>query len=360
MRFMQNTLGIAGFVVAGSLFFTGCNDSGDPPVTPGDELFQPTAEDKYNVRRCPELADNEQLRMGTGFLTQESANLWNLKYDKSYGYDTLADVGDLQTITGRFWRSKSQIPSNGKGAAGETVHVFAEIAGVWTAIATTKTLEDGYYEVDLSADDAFALGSHRILSILEASGTCVEHGVFVWPKGTQVLVSDIDATLTTDDNEMITQMFNDLEKVPPMMPSADLMIQAWHGKGYGLNYLTARPHDFRSWTRIWLREEGFPLGVVETADSLVVGESAATYKGAFVRRLQDLLEWDIVVAYGNAFSDVEGYDIGEIPKDVQFMVNEAAEDGGYLGSTPVPGNDYGPHITSYIDVQPDATKPAPR
>lgn len=356
MALMQKTFGLASVVMAGSLFFAACGETSDTP--PEDERFFPTTTDKYNERRCPELKEHEHLRMNEGFSTQANAALWDLQYDKSYGADTLANLGDLQVISGRFWRAKGQIPASGTGAAGETVRVFAERDGVWTEIATAVTDDKGYYEAELETADAFPEGSHRILSILEASGTCVEHGVFVWPKDTQVLVTDIDATLTTHDNEMIHQMFKDLEYVPPMMPSADAMIQRWREKGYGVNYLTARPHDFRSWTRIWLREEGFPFGVVETASSLVLGESAATYKGAFVRRIQDMLDWSIVVAYGNAFSDVEGYEIGEIPKDVTFMVNEAAEDGGYLGSTPIPDNDYGPHITSYVDLQPDASHPA--
>lgn len=303
-----------------------CDTDVDCKETPEDPacLFRPEV-DKYNVRRCPELEDDahEVLRYNDGF--EDSRNLARMTefYNKSYGSDTLVHPGESQTITGRFWSGRNNIPGAGDGPEGEDVVVFRQSDDAWEVLGEGVTDKDGIYEVDVPAGEEFPRGDHRILSVLKADGTCVEHGVFVYEKAFETILTDIDATLTTLDQEMLDQMLGDLDKIPAILDHAVEMTNLWDSKGYLMLYLSARPHDYLSWTRIWLREQGFPYGPSQSANGLVHGHTAALYKEGFVQRVLEDLEWNILYGYGNAFSDVDGYLAGGIPAENCFMVNEA-------------------------------------
>lgn len=300
--------------------------------------------DKYNTRRCPELEDpaNENLQLAEKFKTYANARSMSAKFNKSYGEDTLVRPGETQVIKGRFWSNATNLPPAGSGPENEDVAIFHQNDdGTWEVIAEAVTDADGRYEAELSEENAYERGSHRILSILKADGTCVEHGVFVYEEGFETILTDIDATLTTADQEMLDQMMLDLEYIPAVLDQADTITNMWDDKGYLMLYLSARPHDFLSWTRMWLREEGFPFGPSQAATSLVHGTTAAAYKKSYVERILNDLNWKILYGYGNAFSDVDGYVDGGIPKDKVYMVNEAGCPAGsthsectcYVGST---------------------------
>src|SRR5690625_6652121 len=49
--------------------------------------------------------------------------------------------------------------------------------------------------------------------------------------------------------------------------------------------------DYLSWTRIWLREEGFPYGPSKGAPNLVFGSTAASYKKGYVEHILNDLSW---------------------------------------------------------------------
>lgn len=321
-------------LVAAGISFTACSDDDDPkPVdvdcdeNPEDPACLVRSEvDKYNVRRCPELDDgaHEVLRYNEGFKNSRNLDRMLEIYNKSYGADTLVHPGEEQRITGRFWSAANNAPGIGDGPEDEDVVVFREVDGEWKVLGEGVTDKKGNYEVAVADGEEFDRGDHRILSVLKADGTCVEHGVFVYEKGFETILTDIDATLTTLDSEMMHQMFTDLEYIPAMLDKADDMANLWNDKGYLMLYLSARPYDYLSWTRIWLREEGFPFGPAQTASGFVHGDVAATYKEAFARRIMEDLEWEIRYAYGNAFSDVDGYVNAGIPKADCFMVNESA------------------------------------
>lgn len=310
-------------------------DNGDGELncreTPeSDECRVPQVESKYNTRRCPELETHENLRYNEHFLNYGNATAMARKFNKSYGEDTLVNAGDAQVIQGRFWSAKTNLPADGGGPANEEVVVFRSVDpdtpdGDWEILAEAVTDDDGNFEIELPEDDAFDRGRHRILSVLKADGTCVEHGVFVYEEGFETILTDIDATLTTLDDEMLDQMMGDkgLDYVPKKFGASDEMTHAWDEKGYLMLYLSARPVDYLSWTRIWLREEGFAYGPSKGADNLVFGSTAAAYKQGYVEEILNDLNWEILFGYGNAFSDVDGYVDGGIPKEDCFMVNEA-------------------------------------
>lgn len=349
MTFKRTNVLLYLFLVAIMLSFSACSDDGDgdddgnngdddknTPTcrdTPeAEECITPRVEPHHNTRRCPELEDHENLRYEENFQNYQNAVEMSRKFNKSYGEDTLINEGESQVITGRFWSGKTNLPQAGTGPDGEEMVIFRSVDpdnpdGEWEILAEAVTDDDGHFEVELPEEERFDRGRNRILSILKADGTCVEHGVFVYEEGFETILTDIDATLTTLDDEMLDQMIGDkgLDYIPKKLVDATTMTNAWTDKGYLMLYLSARPVDYLSWTRLWLREEGFPYGPSKGASNLVHGSTAAAYKQEYVEEILDKngLNWQILYGYGNAFSDVDGYVDGGIPKENCFMVNEA-------------------------------------
>jgi len=236
---------------------------------------------------------------------------------------------------------------------GEWVSIWRwNLSAGWAELGRTQTdfAEAGTYGVDV---DSAALpgGDARVYAVLEGAGHCADHGVFRWPAGTPVIVTDIDGTLTLSDDELTNQLA-DPSYVPLEYTDAKEMTQAWTDKGYRVVYLTARPHPLRSLTRPWLDALEFPFGPVSTAPELVFGGTAADYKAAFVDRLQDDLGWDVVAAYGNAGSDIDGYEAAGVAKDRTFIIGPNAGDDGTVAVT---GDGWTDHIADFIASFPDAS-----
>lgn len=334
-------------VVGLGLSVAACGDDGDD--TPIDGEFVLPA-DPFNVRRCPEVGTVPAMQMEAGFTNEANQPYYvgAYKFEASYGRDVIGNEDVDQTLVGRVMRMRNFVPGGGTGIAGETVHFFMEIDGTWTDVGQEVTDNKGHYTFAIPAEHAVGVGSSRVLAIVEATGTCIEHGVFLWPEGTKSTISDIDGTLTSTDAEFMTQISGKPEYVPLQNVNSDLLMQTWAQKGYASIYLTARPNDFRWLSRVWLREQGFPFGPMETAESFVFGSTAREYKGRFVNQL-NALGIDLVAAYGNAESDVQAYDDGSIPKALTFTINEAEGKDGTVG---VSNGDWTSHISEFVQPQP--------
>jgi phosphatidate phosphatase PAH1 len=185
-----------------------------------------------------------------------------------------------------------------------------------------------------------------LYAVLEADRTCAAHVNALYPPGTKVVLSDIDATLTTEDLELFNQV-TDETYVPRMKAAADRLLQAWSMKGYPVIYLTARPHVLRVETRRWLEDFGFPVGPVITSATFV--SDPAPYKTAWTRRIVDDFQWDVVAAYGNAETDIAAYANAQIPLDRTFIIGPLA---GMSGTVAIQNDDYTQHIATFVDAQP--------
>lgn len=267
--------------------------------------------------------------------------------------DPLLD-GSVQPVSGRMARSPVELGLGGDPIVGEWVSTWRPLEGPdWSQIGRVETDEEGTFRFELSGDDLFGQGSHVLYSILEGTGTCVEHGYFLWPAGTKMIITDIDGTLTLSDEELLLQI-QDGSYDPKSNAAATELVNAWVDKGYKAVYLTARPHAFRAETRAWLADKGFPRGPIITANSLVFSESARVYKSTWVSRLRDAYGWEILAAYGNATSDIDAYEDAGIPKTMTFIIGPEA---GKSSTTPVDNNDWGPHIVDFVQPQPDVDQP---
>jgi len=163
------------------------------------------------------------------------------------------------------------------------------------------------------------------------------------------VVSDIDATLTTDDLEFITQLATGAHDPLAREGGAELLT-GYAERGYFIVYATGRSEEMvlantgesaRDATLRWLDEHGFPLErsrlYLAPTNADVAGEPARIYKAA---RLAEATEegMDFRYAYGNAQADFDAYaDVG-IPKSGTFSIGPEA---GSVGTVAVPGETVG-------------------
>lgn len=271
--------------------------------------------------------------------------------------DSNQDIIGLPDSTEQIVKSIITRANNGlfgTNIAGEWVSLFKPYSdGSYDLLGRVKTDDKGAFAVEVNSDMKFTTGNSVIYSVLEGDGSCAVHGAFLWPKGTQIIITDIDGTLTLSDDELMTQI-SDQSYDPVENDSAAEMVQTWAAKGYMIVYLTSRPHIYRQQTRQWFFDHEIPFGGLITADSLVFDESAREYKREQVNRIKNEYQWEIIAAYGNAESDINAYSDASISTDITFIIGENA---GVGGTVPIANQDYSSHIANYINNQPDADQP---
>ncbi|HEY1693252.1 MAG TPA: hypothetical protein VGG39_13885 [Polyangiaceae bacterium] len=300
----------------------------------------------------------------TGFQSADNASLVeDDTRDKDESSDALGNPGgtsanvylDLDAspgdgIASYHGRKARTPPSDGLTAQplpGEYVSLWYYDGTTWDALGRTTTDDDGYY--DVAATLAPPPGT-PVYAVLEADGTCAKHFDDLLASGTQVVVADIDGTLTTDDGQLL-QEIGDPTYVPQMMTDANGMLQAWASKGYDVVYLTARPHLYLAETRQWLEQLAFPAGPVITSATLLSADAATeAYKATWLARMVTNFGWSVVAAYGNAVTDIEAYQSVGIPNDRIFIIGP---EGGQMGTVAIAGDDYTSHVADFVDVQPD-------
>ncbi len=170
------------------------------------------------------------------------------------------------------------------------------------------------------------------------------------------VISDIDETLTTSDNEFLMQVM-DAEYVPASRPGSVELMQGFYERGYLILYLTARYETLelldgssaREATESWLLDEGYPVDpdrtrVVLAADSNSGDETIAYKRGA----LEDLMAegWDFEYAFGNADTDIAAYAEAGIPLDVTYIIGDHA---GEEGTVAVAGEGWTDTIATLLD-----------
>lgn len=229
---------------------------------------------------------------------------------------------------------------------GENVSLWSydSDAEVWNQLARGMTDDSGVY--DLAATGYTAVDDTVVYSMLEADGSCGSHYNYTIPRGTKVIVTDIDGTLTTDDAQIIMQV-GDPTYDPMMVGAANTMLQAWAAKGYPIVYLTARAHLYDAETRQWLDAHDFPKGPVITSNGTT--QDADVYKTIWMHRVMDAFGWTPYAVYGNADTDITAYANVTIPLDKTFIVGPL---GGMRGTTAIPNLDFTAHISAFVDAQP--------
>jgi len=207
------------------------------------------------------------------------------------------------------------------------VWLLRDCAGSWEKLGTYRTTEDGAHSTEEGVVDTggriyvnltstltvpLGVGRHRLHYVVRGDLSKTDQYIEVLPEGAKIVVTDIDGTLSSSESASWSEAFGGTP--PGANPGSPEALTTLAKRGYYIFYLTARPEFFVQKTRDWLKDKGFPLGIVHTSFSHIgeTGSSAIDYKSAELLMLKD--KTGIVPAYGfgNTASDTNSYDNAKI------------------------------------------------
>lgn len=255
------------------------------------------------------------------------------------GHDMFFAEGEEQWIIGQFQYGNTFFKNN---LVGEEVKVYAlrGCGQAWELLGTAYTSDEGQNPSVLAIDDEggsvffkipaankLGLGRHRIRLVVSGDQSAVELFLEVLPKGTKLLVSDVDGTLTKGELSEALSLL--LGKLPPAHEGAADLYRKLVAKGYRPFYLTARAENLLQRTRDFLAKENFPAGIIETSTAKLLGingEKAVAYKTAALQRLQ---QRGFVIAYGFGNTDVDdgAFANANIPLNNRYFIDYEAYEG---------------------------------
>jgi hypothetical protein len=219
-----------------------------------------------------------------------------------------------------------------------------------TRLGSALTDSDGRARVELGAGMVPEPGTYKVWWRVAGDGSTTQSWLRVMPRGTKLMVFDIDATLTTDDLALFQDIFTDLFKpilqgdyIPEARAAAAALTLLRRVQGYQIIYLTGRPYTLTDRSREWLLDQGAAPGTLHLTDSVseiapsngVVGD----YKAAYIARLQGL-GYTFEAAYGNATTDIYAYGKQSIPPKRTYI---AGKHGGEAGTVAV-GEGWAEHV----------------
>ena len=170
-------------------------------------------------------------------------------------------------------------------------------------------------------------GAYPIRMLVKGDLSAAQCALHVWPRGTQAFVSDIDGTITTQENDGLWTLLD------PASPTGRISTQEVHrayvSKGYKLVYLTARPEMLANGTRDWFRMNNYPFAALHVSQSNFgeFGDAAVTYKGGYLQHLKDDQGVSWAWAYGNKESDLTAYlGVGVTASHIYLVAGEYTGD----------------------------------
>jgi phosphatidate phosphatase PAH1 len=248
-----------------------------------------------------------------------------------------------------------------KDLEGERVEVWIDdCAGGYRMLGERTTDSDGRMTLALTGDALPATGEYGVYFRVMGDDSAARAVLRVYPPGTQLIVFDIDATLTTSDTELVGEIVASILAgitAPPTARVGAMEVTALRRDqhGYELVYLTGRPYLLDGITRAWLADLDFPGGTVhvtdDVADSWPSDSQVGDYKAAFLQQLMDK-GFTFYAAYGNAASDIHAYEVAGVPKERTYILGSRGGDSGTVAL----GESYTAHIEAVRD-EPAAEQP---
>jgi hypothetical protein len=250
------------------------------------------------------------------------------------GVDLVATPG----VEGKLAAKFAYGPAS-KDLEDEDVLVSIDDCASWKVHARSRTDHDGRIAV---AAPELAPGVYEVRFQVVGDRTVTASFLWVLPRGTRIVVTDIDATLTTSDAALWRQLREGMAE-ETTYPNAAELVRAHQAKGHIVVYLTGRPYMLQAHTRRYLAAVGFGAGVVRVTDStrdvLPTADSVGAYKLANLKALLAAgLEIDF--AYGNATTDIAAYLGAGIPADRVWIIGKH---GGKRGTRAITG-DWGARV----------------
>ncbi len=220
---------------------------------------------------------------------------------RHYAQDVIAPPGEAATITAKF-----AYGSVWKDLEDERVRVFVDDCTGWQVVGTFVTDDDGVITFPVAGLGA---GQHEVRAVVLGDGTEAVTSLWLLPRGTHVVITDVDGTMTTADTELFQELL-DGDYVPTAYPDAQALTHAHVARGHVVIYLTGRPYWLLAITRGWLTNRGFAPGPVHVTDSntdiLPTEGSVGAFKTSWLEGLV-AQGYEIDLAYGNATTDIYAY-----------------------------------------------------
>ncbi|HEX5057993.1 MAG TPA: hypothetical protein VFV99_01480 [Kofleriaceae bacterium] len=213
------------------------------------------------------------------------------------GIDLIANEDDAtQVIEGKLAYGKLD-----KDVDKEDAELFACIDNAWRSLGVRTTDDDGRLALTLEGKARLPVGMRDMYVAAVGDGSGAYFVGYVAPRGTKVVITDVDGTISWSENSIIkTVVSRDHDiKHRPNAPEALAALP------YPVIYTTARGDVFIDVTRKWLDRHGFPRGLLRLSKGMFAkpGESAIEYKTKTLKSISV----PIAAGIGNRKSDITAY-----------------------------------------------------
>jgi phosphatidate phosphatase PAH1 len=213
------------------------------------------------------------------------------------GVDLIANEDDAeQYLAGKLAYGKLD-----KDIEDEDAEVFACIDNAWKSLGVHRTDQDGRFSLSLTGAARLPTGMRDMYIASLGDGSGAYFVGYVAPRGTKIVVTDVDGTISSSENSVIKQVASRDHDVGTR-PNAPKALAALP---YPIVYTTARGDVLIPITRAWLERHGFPRGLLRLSKGLFAkpGSSAVAYKQATLKSLTI----PIAAGIGNRKSDITAY-----------------------------------------------------
>ncbi len=256
------------------------------------------------------------------------------------GIDLIAAADDAtQLVTGRITYGITD-----KDLEDESVDLFACLGDRWQRIGSAITDDEGRFSLSLSDDDRLPVGMRDLYVSVGGDRTGVPFLAFVAPRDTQIVVSDVDGTLTASENAYPEALV--LGGDTPAHDGAAAALLSVATRNFSVIYVTARGDRFTQDTRDWFSAKGFPRGPVRMPQAIITtpGEDTVEFKSAAI---ESLSAFQISAGIGNRGSDITAYtNVGLAPSRILIKLPEFTDE---VAAALAAGDATG--FTSYDDLR---------
>lgn len=228
------------------------------------------------------------------------------------GIDLIAAESDAtQRITGKL-----AYGSTDKDLEDEDVDLFACIDARWQPLGTARSDDDGRFSLALAGDERLPTGMRDLYLSVRGDRTGAAFVAFVAPRGTRIVVTDVDGTLTASENAypLALAIGGDVAA----QPDAPAALMSLAARGYTIVYVTARGDRFTQDTRDWFAVKGFPRGPMRLPAPIITlpGADTVAFKS---EAIASLAAFELAAGFGNRASDVTAYTEAGLPADRIFI-----------------------------------------
>jgi phosphatidate phosphatase PAH1 len=228
------------------------------------------------------------------------------------GIDLIAAAEDAaQVLTGKLAYGPTD-----KDLEDEDVELYACIDAAWAKLGVARTDDDGRFAFSLTGDARLPIGMRDLFVSVRGDRSGVPFIGFVAPSGAPLVVSDVDGTLTEDENAYPEALAFGGDV--PAQPGAASALQMLKARGYSIVYVTARGDRFTQDTRDWFASNAFPRGPMKLPPAIVTlpGADTVDFKRSAI---ESLAAFDVAAGFGNRGSDVTAYMESGLPADRIFI-----------------------------------------